>query len=218
MMIKRYNIKEGETIEMTMLLVGGMKRDELMPSATKEPREAKRRTSKTYSDKSGFDNARLSDIKCEVQDSSKESEEKMEDMMQRMELMMTSVKDMKCDSDAKFEKITEALTQMKSEGRSKLDKMNERFKTLEARMEKLERQENERKEKAVDASEKNDRSRNVADEHRAVATGFHENTTEKDVETLLEKTIDMIGMKKDRIRIERPEKPDQTRVLGIRRQ
>ena len=96
---------------------------------------------------------------------------------------------------------------MRSEGQSKLDKMDEIFTTLEARMDRMEKQSNERKEKGMDTSEKNDRSQSVPDENKAVAIGFQDDTTEKDVETLLEKSIDMAGMKKERIRIKCPAKP-----------
>ena len=52
--LKEYDIKDGETIELTMLLVGGTKRDETMPSKAMEEREAKRRTSESNSDISGI--------------------------------------------------------------------------------------------------------------------------------------------------------------------
>ena len=48
--LKEYDIKDGETIELTMLLVGGTKRDETISSKAIEEREAKRRTSKANSD------------------------------------------------------------------------------------------------------------------------------------------------------------------------
>ena len=48
--LKQYNVKDGETTELTMLLVGGTKRDETMPSKSKEEREAKRRTSEKTKD------------------------------------------------------------------------------------------------------------------------------------------------------------------------
>ena len=62
---------------MTLLVVGGTKRNELMPAAIKEEREAKRRTSESHSDISGFDEARLSDVKFEDQSSSSKYEEEM---------------------------------------------------------------------------------------------------------------------------------------------
>ena len=83
--LESYNIKDGETIVMTLQLVGGTKRGELMPAAIKEEREAKRRTSESQSDTSGFDEARLSDVKFEDQSSSSKYEEKMEEMMQKIE-------------------------------------------------------------------------------------------------------------------------------------
>ena len=43
--IGSYNIKEGETIEMTTALLGGMKRDEPMPCSITEERKTKRKAS-----------------------------------------------------------------------------------------------------------------------------------------------------------------------------
>ena len=64
--------------------------------------------------------------------------------------MCSMFKDMKSDSDAKFEKMSEA-----NEGQSRLEKMDERFTVLEAMIDKIEQQSSEKKEKGMDTTEKN---------------------------------------------------------------
>ena len=54
---------------------------------------------------------------------------------------------MTSNSDAKFEKMSEAFTQMRYEGQFRLDKMYDRFAILEARMDKIEKQSSEKKKK-----------------------------------------------------------------------
>ena len=66
-------------MELTILLVGGTKRDKSMPSRATEEREAKRRTSEANSDISGIGKDK---------NTSKETEDKMEQMMKRMEQTM----------------------------------------------------------------------------------------------------------------------------------
>ena len=56
----------------------------------------------------------------------------------------------------------------------------------------------------MDTTEKIDRSKSVLDEKKAVATGFKEDSTEKDVTLLLEKCI---GMKIEHIRTKCPANP-----------
>ena len=51
--------------------------------------------------------------------------------------MCSMIKDMRSDSDAKFEKMSEAFIQMRYEGQFRFDKMDERFTIREARMDKI---------------------------------------------------------------------------------
>ena len=97
-----------------------------MPSAVKEEKEANRRTSETHIDMTGIEDARFCDARGEDRSPLKEMEEKMDQVMQRMEYTITSmnsqtnsvysmIKELKNDSDTKFDRITEVLAQMISE-------------------------------------------------------------------------------------------------------
>ena len=102
--------------------------------------------------------------------------------------MCSMFKDMKRDSDAKFEKMSEA-----NEGQSRLEKMDERFTVLEAMIDKTEQQSSEKKEKGMDTTEKSIDQKSVLDENKAIL--------------LLEKCIDTAGTKKDQFRIKCPANP-----------
>ena len=211
--IEEYSIKEGEKIEMSMLLAGGKKNDELMTFGKNDERPVKRITSEPCSETSGIEDAKYNDDRNEEQSVSKKVEDKMEAMMQRMELRMTKtgeammtsvnsqmsnvylmVREMRKDSDVKLDRMNEAFTQKGNAGQAKFSNMDERFTVMKERMDRLENHESGRKN--MDEPEKGSNSQNDSDEMKAVAAGFQEDTTQK-VETILERTIVTTGMKKE---------------------
>ena len=116
--IEKSNIKEEATLVMTMRLQGGAKDEELMTSAGRmDERQVKRRTSEPYSETSGVEEVKLSEVtdhiereiysatkmmQKEISSVSKRSDEWTEEMMQsfqsntmeRMEMMMRQSNEM----------------------------------------------------------------------------------------------------------------------------
>ena len=127
--------------------------------------------------------------------------------MERMEIVMKQTSETVLQSvNAQINGINSTINEMKEEGESKFGKMDERFAGLEARLDNLE----------VPSSRTNamnvnfDASHGTQDDQnrgRAVATGFRDDTTENEVETLLISTIVEAGMSKERIQIKCPAKP-----------
>ena len=82
--IGSYNKKEGEMIEMTTVLLCGMKRDESMPSSITEERKAKRKASEASTE--------ISEVE-EGKSAPKDPKGRMERVMQRMQETMANVPD-----------------------------------------------------------------------------------------------------------------------------
>ena len=64
----------------------------------------------------------------------------------------------------------------------------------ETRLKNIEKSDNEKKEREIDMREMNEKAQRTPDEHKAVATGFKEDSVEAEVKGLLEKSIYVSGM------------------------
>ena len=143
--IGSYNIKEGETIEMTTALLGGMKRDESIPCSITQERKAKRKASEASTEISKVE---------EDKNAPKDPKGRMERVTQRMQETMASVNYRMNDMssmeqtiasmsywmsgmtsminanfakiDSKFDKTSEAFTHMKTENKVRDQKIGKK--------------------------------------------------------------------------------------------
>ena len=79
------------------------------------------------------------------------------------------------------------------------EKFTERFTEMERRMTKIESQEKGSDRRRTEEDGKYQHSKNLLDERKAVATGFHEDT-EEEVVKILRPSIDVIRMKREKIK------------------
>ena len=176
---------------MTLRLLGGMKSDESMTSAgIAGDRQVKRKSLDPCSEISGFDEVKPSDVTAQKERASRRSDAKMEEMMKRTEFVTKQTSETVLHSvNAQINGRNPTVNEMKG-GESKFGKMDERFADLEAILNKLE-----------DPSSTTSAMNGTHDDQnrrRAVATGFRDDTTENEVETLLISTIVAAGMSKER--------------------
>ena len=132
----------------------------------------------------------------------------MEQMVKRMEQtvqqsMQHAVASQMCHMSAT---IDAKLKRIANEGQRRSERTHEKVAAIETRLENLENAAIEKKKK-VESSEMNEKARRTADENKAVVTGFKEDDDETEVRILLEKSIDVSGMKKAEIVIKCPAKP-----------
>ena len=145
--IKDYNMKEGETIELTAALLGCTKRDESRPPPKSEEREAKSKASEPLIEISGIEDDKSASMI---------HEERMERVMRKVEETMKSVSyrmndistlehteasvsfqitDMTSTMnrfDSKPERMSEAFTQMTAENQARDRKIAEAFSQMNA--------------------------------------------------------------------------------------
>ena len=115
--LKGYYINGGETVEMTALLLGGIKKQKFQPNANERRRETKGKASEPYVDVSG-----LLDEKFE----SAASEEETVTTKQWMKSMMKEIKD-RTDDISDFERTMTGMKFEMAEVKVNLDKMADAF-------------------------------------------------------------------------------------------
>ena len=177
-----------------------MKNDESMTSAgIAEDRQVTRKSSGPCSEKSGIDEVKLSDVTAHIRSASTRSDAMMVDMMQRREVMMKQTSEIVLQSvNAQINGINSTINEMREGGGNKRGKIDERFAEVEARLNRLEDTSSRTNATNMNVDEFH-RIQEDQNERRAVATGFRDDTKEKEVETLPTSTIVEAGMSIERI-------------------
>ena len=98
------------------------------------------------------------------------------------------------------------IKSMKDEEEDKHRKMSEKITIMEKRLARLEDLDNRQSIMKTNAVEFH-KTLEDKNRRRAVAAGFHDDTTEQEVEDLLKETIVATGMLMEKIQIKRPAKP-----------
>ena len=182
-----------------------MKKDDSMTCAgIAKDRQVNRKSVQPLSEISGIGEVKLSDVTARIESASRRSDAKMDDMMQRMETMVHKTSGMVLQPvKTQINGTSSTINETREEGESKLGKMDERFTAVEARLHRLEDATSR-----TNAMHTNDdefhRMQEDQNKRRAVAIGFHDDTTEEEVETPVTSTIVDAGMLKDKIQIAKP--------------
>ena len=92
------------------------------------------------------------------------------------------------------------IAKMKEEGEDRYKQINERIANMEKKISVMD-------EKSENRSDETNRTHDDQNQGKAVATGFHGETSESEVEQLLRETTTEIGMSIENARIECPAKP-----------
>ena len=121
---------------------------------------------------------------------SKKADEKMDKFLQQISDTVGS----------QLQGMITTIVEMKEEGDDRYKHINERIANMEKKISDID-------EKCENRSEEPARSREDQNQGKAVATGFHSETSEAEVEQLLKETITEIGMSTENVRIECPAKP-----------
>ena len=140
-------------------------------------------------------------LRKEVIDASRRSDDKLESYSKRTDEKMDSFPQTITNSvGTQLGGVNSTMEKMKEEGEERYKQINERIANMEKKFSMID----EANEIKADDSSKVHEDQNHGG---AVATGFHGDTSEQEIERLLRETITEIGMSHENARIECPAKP-----------
>ena len=143
----------------------------------------------------------LSDVTSKIESAPQRSEDQVEVRIQQRQFFVRR------SSREVVKSVNNQISEMRTEGEVKFGKIDERFTAMEARLNRLENHENGANERSTNVSDVSLEMHDAPYERKAVAAGFHDHTTEEEVDMIPTSTIAEKGMSKERIKIKCPAKP-----------
>ena len=199
-------IEAGATIETSLRIMGGMEKEELMETSETEEEIKKRKLMELSESKP----SRLSEdavyLRKEIINAIERSDEKMENLSKRTEEQMESYSK---TTDEKMDNFLQPITssvglqvrgtnstieKMKDEGDDRYNRIDERIGNMEKKFSMIE-------EASTTKTGEYNKVQEDQNHGKAVATGFHGDSTEQEVEQLLRETIAEIGMSTESVKI-----------------